>query len=209
MSNITFHWNIDQGSEQWHELKSGKLSASHANTIKANGAGLKTYSKDKVNELLNSKEEGYYGVDMERGTILEPEAFEYYALITGYDVKDVGFIENILYPNAGCSPDGVIPTKKGGIEIKARNAQKHLSLILGETKEIPYDQIQMCLMITEYDWWDFISYNPNFKEKPMFIKRFYPDKELFTKLHTGIISGNKLINDFMTRYNNYSNISYE
>jgi len=194
---VRYH-NIEQGTPEWFELRKGKLTASNATAIGANGAGLVTYCKEIVLELIGIEKEHYTNSDIERGKELESIARSSYEFQTGYEVEQVGFITNDLYKNAGMSPDGLIGLD-GGCEIKARNDIKHFSLILGETKEIPVNQIQMSLLISERKWWDFISFNPNFKN-PLFIKRIYPDLKYFEKLKSGIIEGNKLIEQMLITY---------
>jgi hypothetical protein len=196
---IHYH-NIEQGTPEWFELRKGKLTASNATAIAAASAGLTTYCKEIVLELIGIEKEHYTNSDIERGNELESIARSSYEFQTGNEVKEVGFITNDLYKNAGMSPDGLIGLD-GGCEIKARNDIKHFSLILGETKEIPVNQIQMSLMISERKWWDFISFNPNFKN-PLFIKRIYPDLKYFEKLKAGIDKGNKLIEQMLNDYNN-------
>ena len=194
---VRYH-NIEQGTSEWFELRKGKLTASNATAIGANGAGLITYCKEIVLELIGVEKEHYTNSDIERGNELESIARSSYEFQTGYEVEQVGFITNDLYKNAGMSPDGLIGLD-GGCEIKARNDIKHFSLILGETKEIPVNQIQMSLLISERKWWDFISFNPNFRN-PLFIKRIYPDLKYFEKLKSGIIKGNELIEQMLVTY---------
>lgn len=194
---VHYH-NIEQGSPEWFELRKRKLTASHATAIGASGAGLKTYCKEIVLEMIGIEKEHYTNSDIERGNELESIARSAYEFQTGNEVEQVGFITNDKFENAGASPDGLIGLD-GGCEIKARNDIKHLSLILGETKEIPFNQIQMSLMISERKWWDFISFNVNFKN-PLFIKRIYPDFVYFEKLKKGIIEGNELIEEMLLTY---------
>lgn len=201
---IKYYNEIKQTSPEWFELRKGKLTASHATAIGANGKGLETYAKKKVIELVAEKEEIYTNSDMLRGIELEPFAAQYYEFETGLNTLECGFIENSKYKNCGCSPDRLIG-EDGGIEIKARNNEKHFSLILGDEKEIPFNQIQMTLLVTEREWWDFVSYNPNFAETPIFIKRIYPDLKYFEKLEKGIVKGNELIEKYLQIYKNHEN----
>ena len=36
-------YNVKQKSQEWHNLRNGKMTASNASTIMANGKGLNTY----------------------------------------------------------------------------------------------------------------------------------------------------------------------
>lgn len=200
---IKYH-SIEQCSDEWFELRKRKLTGSNATAIGANGAGLKTYCKEIVIDLVRiTEKDSFTNADIERGNELESIGVSAYELENNVTVESIGFITNDEFENVGVSPDGLVGTD-GGIEIKARNDQKHLSLILGETKEIPINQIQMCLLVTGREWWDFISVNTNF-DKPIFVKRIYPDLKYFDKLKAGFDTGNKLIKEYEQAYRNFKN----
>ncbi len=201
---INYH-NIEQRSDEWHKLRKGKLTGSNATAIGANGAGLITYCKEIVLDLIGIEKEKYTNSDIERGLLLEEMAIQAYSLKTGCEVNQVGFITNDNFENTGVSPDGII-NLDGGCEVKARNDVKHFSLLLGETKEIPFNQIQMNLMISEHKWWDFISFNPNFKSRSLFIQRILPDYNYFKKLEKGIEKGNELIKSMLKQYKDFGKL---
>ena len=198
---IIYFDGFEQLSDEWFEIKKGKISGSNATPIGANGKGLETYCKKICLELSGVKAESFTSIDMERGNLLESSGRMAYELDKGVDTYEVAFVTNSLYENSGVSPDSLIGTD-GGLEIKARNDEKHFSLICGDEKEIPKNQIQMCLMITERKWWDFVSYNPNLS-KPLFIKRIFPDLKYHEKLKAGIIKGNELTKEYSEMYNQY------
>lgn len=197
---IHYH-NFDQCSPEWFEFKSGKMSASNATPIGANGAGLKTYCMELAMQNQGIERAKFTNSDIERGNELEPLAVTTYELEFGVKVDLIGCVTNDKFNNVCVSPDGLIG-ENGGCEIKARNDAKHFSLIQGLTKEIPFNQIQMSLLVSEREWWDFVSFNPNFS-KPLFVKRIYPDLDYFEKLKKGFIQGNKLIDQYTENYNNY------
>lgn len=200
---IHYHDTFDQGSEEWDEIRAPRMTASHATAIGAMGAGLKTYAKQIVMREFKIETSSYHGKDMERGEQLEPYAILAYEMVTGLDTREVAFVTNDDFPNSGCSPDALVGDD-GGIEAKARNNEKHMALILGETKEIPVNQIQHCLMITARKWWDFISYNENHPH-PLFIKRIFPDKDHHARLAKGLIAGQSLIEAYHDQYKNFKN----
>lgn len=197
---VHYH-KFEQQSEEWFKFKDGKLSASNATPIGANGAGLKTYCMELAMQLNGVSKEPFSNSDTERGNELEPLAITTYELEFGVKVDTIGCVTNDLYENVCVSPDGLIGND-GGAEIKARNNSKHYALIQGLKKEIPFNQIQMTLLVSERKWWDFVSFNPNFS-KPLFVKRIYPDLEYFEKLKAGFIDGNKMIDEYIENYNKY------
>jgi hypothetical protein len=196
--------NIVQGSTEWFEKKLGKLSASNATAIGANGAGLKTYCKEIAQNIIGVTDESYTNGDIQRGNDLEPIARAAYEFEFGVTVKEVGGITNDDYVNVWVSPDGLIGND-GGVEIKARNNKKHFALITGDEKEIPFNQIQMTILISGRKWWDFVSFNPKYS-KPLFVKRIYPDLIYHEKLKKGFAEGNKLIPKYVKQYNTFKNI---
>ena len=176
-------YNFEQGTEEWFSIKKLKFSASDATAIGNKGAGLETLIKKKVLETIVEKKDNYTDEHIERGNELEPIARAKYEFEKGVEVLEVGFIEYNDY--CGCSPDGLV-NQDGGIEIKARNDEKHFDFILGSKLDSGTDwQIQMSLFITGRKWWDFISYNPNFKQSIVII-RIYPDEERQLKIKEGI-----------------------
>lgn len=186
-------FNMEQGTEEWFEVRKGVLTASNATAIGNIGAGLKTYVKSLVLDMVvEEKEPHYTGPDIERGNELEPIARLKYEFDQGVKVDEVGFIR--IANCYGCSPDGLVG-EDGGIEIKARNNNKHLDHLLGA----PIDsgthwQIQMSLLVTSRTWWDFISYNPNFKNS-LHIERIYKDEKKIEKLIAGIKVGSGMIQE--------------
>lgn len=198
---IHYH-NFEQGSDEWFNFRIGKLTASHATEIGANGAGLKTYCRGIVSEINGIERKIISSEDIARGNELEPLARQMYEMTFNEEIKEIGAITNDKYVNVSISPDGLIGDF-GGCEIKARNDDKHMSLILGETKEIPINQIQMSLLVSERRWWDFISVNLNYA-KPLFVLRIYPDLLYFEKLKKGFEIGNNLIKSYNEQYNNYN-----
>jgi hypothetical protein len=194
------HWNIIQQTPEWFELKKCKMSASHATAIGNCGKGLETYVRNLVKELIVERQ-SYTNKDIDRGNELEPIARLTYEFETGCTVKQVGFITYSDF--VGCSPDGLIDedgmsvTENGGLELKARNDDIHFGLLLGD----PVDsstiwQMNMCMLITGRKWWDFGSYNPNFKQS-LFVKRFYPDQAKFSALLRGFEIGEKMIKELL------------
>jgi predicted phage-related endonuclease len=182
-------YNFKQLSQEWIDIRKGKMTASHAQAIGNNGKGLETYIMEIMAEKYSSAEpDNYTNKDIERGIELEDYAREMYELETGKKITQVGFIEHNSF--SGCSPDGLIG-EDGGVEFKALKDINHFKLsILGEREiESKYIwQIQMNLMITSRKWWEFVSYNPNYN-KSLLIFKIKPDEEKFADLKKGLEIG--------------------
>lgn len=175
-----------QGSEAWHDIRQGKLTGSHATAIGNNGKGLDTYIESII-ENLCSDTEFISSKDIERGNELEPFARLKYEFETGNQVLEVGFVEHTKY--CGISPDGLIKGKKKGLEIKARNHKKHMALLrYGKVDSSTIWQMNMCMLVTGFDSWDFVSYNKDFKQS-FYLKTFERDEKKIEKLKIGIENG--------------------
>lgn len=193
--------NLQQGTDEWFDVRKGKMTASNAYTISVAGKGLDTYVKTIVADIFASqKEESYKSKAMERGNELEAQARSIYELSNDVDIEEVGFIEYSEF--VGCSPDGLI-NDDGGIEIKCINNKDYFQLLLDEEKpDVSHIwQVQMCLMLTGRKWWDLVYYNPNFKQST-YITRLFPEIDRFEKLKVGLSIGEEKIKELVKKYNN-------
>lgn len=187
---------MEQGTIEWFETRSGKMTASNAQAIGNNGKGLETYVESLMAEKYSKNRESFSNEHTERGTELEPIARYLYELKTGNTVEQVGFIDKGTF---GCSPDGLIG-EDGGIEIKCLDDKNHFHVVMTEKIDSKHEwQIQMSLLVTGRKWWDYVCFNPNF-ERDMVIIRVFPDEEKHKKLKDGIEKGTKLINEIEKRY---------
>jgi hypothetical protein len=177
------------------------LTASNATAIGACGAGLNTYARSIAMELCGIEKKQITNPDIERGNEYEQYAVAAYEFEMNVQVLHIGCITNDLYPSVCISPDGIIGDD-GGLEIKARNDEKHFALICGDKSDVPYNQIQMSLLISGRKWWDFVSYNPNFT-KHLFVERIFPDYAYFEKLKKGFVIGTEKVETYTQMYNNF------
>lgn len=194
--------NIEQGTDEWFEVRKNKLTASHADVISVAGKGLDTY----INSILakyycvEDKRDNYVSPEMQRGIDLEPIARSIYELETDNKVNEVGFIEMNAF--VGCSPDGLIG-KDGMLEIKCVNEQKHFEIWSGgiamaHKKYIL--QCQMQMLVSKRKWTDLVYYHPGF-EKSMLIFKLKPDRAIVAKLKLGIEKGTGMIKSNINKLN--------
>jgi len=189
--------NNIQGSYEWLEDRKGKLTASNAQAISANGKGLETYVYTLLSEKYSSNNEKYTNEDMERGNELEAMARKLYELEKDVEIKEVGFIEMDEF--SGASPDGLIG-EDGLVEIKSPNDKNHFFIVSTEKIETKYIwQMQMQMLVTDRKWCDFVSFNPNF-EKELVIIRVERDEKKIEKLKIGIEVGKELITKITKQY---------
>lgn len=191
---------MEQRSEEWHAIRKGKMTASEATTIAANGKGLETYIHKIVVSKITEKEQSTFKGNnhTDRGHELEPEGRIAYEIARDVTVRQVGFIEMDEY--VGCSPDGLVG-EDGGIEIKCPDDVKFFKLLIGDEKpdEEYIWQCQMFLLVTGREWIDLYFYNPNFTES-MIIVRIVRENWRQEKLILGIAKGKKLIQNLHEKY---------
>ena len=167
MSKLITH-NIEQRSDEWLQLKAGKMSGSRVGKIITKSGKPTDAFRSMVMELAAERLTGRMvetpiSYAMQQGIDLEPDAIEIYANHAKADVKFVGGFE---FDNMWYSPDGVIG-EKGLLEVKCPLPKQHLSNLLqnkGEVDSKYMAQLQFGLWITGREWIDFVSFNPDFPD---------------------------------------------
>lgn len=189
---------IIQGTQEWKQVRKGKLTATSALTLATQGKGLETLCMEKAIERVYGLQESDFEPTeaMKHGIETESEARIIYELETNNEVKQIGFCEDNSF--VGVSPDGLIGDD-GLIEIKCYG-NKHYAeyLINNEIDKKYYYQVQMQLLVTKRNWCDFVVYNTNF-EKYIIIKKIFRNEETIKKITDGIEKAIKLINIYMEK----------
>jgi putative phage-type endonuclease len=194
--------DIDQGSQEWLQLRLGVATASNFDKI-ITSAGvesktLKEYAFELASDsLLTEPEASFQSEVMIRGNQLEEEARSYYSFVTDNKVEEVTFIKK---GNIGYSPDGLI-SDNGLVEIKCPLKKNHLKYLIDNKLPTKYKaQVQGGLYISEREYCDFISYHPLFKdEKKMLVIRVERDEEFIKKLSDLLIKTIELKNSLLTQ----------
>lgn len=187
--------SAEQRSEQWHQDRAGKLTASvFADVIGLTKAGKPTAERAKLMRLkaferlagIPKHEVGARSLAW--GKDLEQAATEAYEIETGNIVEPAGFLIHPEYDFIGCSPDGLVGSD-GGIEMKCpHDEQVHVQTWL---EGMPLDhtaQVQGCMFVTGRRWWDFISYDP--RQAPalrLYVQRIERDEAYCQKLLGGLL----------------------
>ena len=184
--------NCEQGTDEWFALRKGRMTASNAQAIAANGKGLTTYITQIMQEVYSSAEPERYKSDaMLRGNELEASARFAYEVETNSQVEEIGFV--IYNDYVGCSPDGLVDD--GLIEIKCPGDKVYFNYLLSGKIDTGYEwQMQMQMLVCEKTWCDYVVYNPNF-ENSLIIKRVEFDPEKAKKLIAGFESGIQQMNN--------------
>lgn len=197
---MKIHTEYPQQSLAWFEARAGKVTASDMHRLVTNlgkvktGEGPKTLLLEKLAEKFIGgplpREAGSFL--MEQGQVLEEYARPAFALETGMDVEQVGFIESDD-GTTGCSPDGLILNRKGGCEIKCPGHVNHVRYLLDNV--VPEDyvlQVQHSLFVTGFEFWWFFSYR---RQMPPFILKVGRDEKLQAAIREAIDEFNAKLAD--------------
>lgn len=197
---ITYHKQVEQGSDEWKSLRCGILTASEMKLIVT--PTLKVASNDKerthMYELLAQRvnmyvEPSYISDDMLRGKEDEIEARILYNK-TYAPIEEIGFITNdSLGFKLGYSPDGLINDRKAAVECKSRKQKYQMETIVGGVVPDEYKiQVQTGILVGQLEYIDFVTYSGGM---PMYTIKSYPDE----KTQKAIVEASKA---FEERLNN-------
>jgi len=173
---------IEQGSDAWHQLRLGKVTASRvADILAKTKTGVSASRGNYLVELAIQRvtgqiEESYTNAAMAWGTETEPKARMAYEVFNDVLVEQVPFVDHSTIKGFGASPDGLVNID-GLCEIKCPNSATHWSYLKsGEPPNKYFIQMQAQLSCTGREWNDFISFDPRMPEKSqLFVKRVFRD----------------------------------
>lgn len=191
--------NLEQGTDDWYAVRLGVLTASNfskvltAKTMQLSASAAQLENEIVAEILTGEQGNTFFGsFDTERGKELEPEAVDFYEMLTGMDTEKVGFVTNDA-GTIGCSPDRFVGDE-GLLEIKCPAPHTHVkSLVEKSIGDEHKPQIQGQLMITGRKWADAFSYHP---KMPPSIIRVERDEEYIEKLQTAL---DKLLLNIQTK----------
>jgi len=170
--------DVEQGSVEWFDLRIAKVTGtSLKNVFGSDNLSLidRLIAESETKE--SSEDDMYVSDDMQRGIDLEPVARREYERYTKAKVTQVGFLQHDgLFPWFGLSSDGLVYKKNklvGAVEIKCPTTKVHVKRI--RQNQLPNDYKHQAkahfIVSDEIQWVDFISYDPRFLKKPLFIHR--------------------------------------
>jgi len=166
---------ITQGSDEWLEIRKGKITGSvfgdlitPANLTKATSKTAKEALCKIIGNAIciENTDDDIKTNAMERGIAQEPNARNLYQQTFLTEVRQVGFVESDC-GYYGFSPDGLVG-ENGMIEIKTQCQKKHIYCkVFGFDEWLKKYKAQLLLsMITNpnIQWCDCISYNEDFED---------------------------------------------
>lgn len=202
---IRYHKEVCQGTDEWAELRRGKLTASEMKHV-ITPATLKCADNDKSRghllELAAQRISGfvepcYVSDDMLRGQEDEIYAREYYDREYA-KTSTIGFVTNDKWGFVlGYSPDFLVGDEGQG-ECKSRRQKYQVETIISGQMPAEYAiQVQTGLLVTERAWCDFISYSGGL---PMFVKRIHPDEKVQNAIVEAAGAFHEKLDQLLTRY---------
>ena len=162
-----------QGSPEWFDARCGRITASRiADVLRTRKDGKRSETRHKLMleiaaEIMTETNAKHYVSDsMQWGVEKEPIARTEYELITGHDVRLVGFVEHPTIQRAGCSPDGLLFGQSKGVEFKCPETTTHIDYLIAKRLPPEYEpQVMWNIACTEYEEWDFVSFDPRMPKK--------------------------------------------
>ena len=202
--SITYHPHVEQGSDEWLQLRCGLLTASEMKLILT--PTLKAANNDKTRvhayelayqRITNHVEPQYISDAMLRGQ--EDEIYARQAYADHYaPVTETGFVTNDKWGfTIGYSPDGLVGDD-GLIECKSRCGKYQVQTIASDA--VPDDyvlQLQTALLVTERKWIDFVSYCGGL---PVFVKRVEPDEQVQEAIIAAATGFQERVDDIVRDY---------
>jgi putative phage-type endonuclease len=162
---------IEQGTQEWLELRKGKVTASRvADILAKTKTGVSASRANYLMELAIQRvtgfiEESYTNAAMQWGKDNEGTARALYEAKADVFVDQVPFIDHPTVEGFGCSPDGLVGTE-GLVEIKCPNSTTHWEYFKKNVPPQKYViQMQAQMACTNTQWCDFVSYDPRMPER--------------------------------------------
>jgi len=167
---------IEQGTDEWRQLRCGKLGASQVHMAIARTKSGWSASRENimaqiiVERMTGIPTEGFTSSAMEWGTATEPQARAAYAFSKDVEVQLASFMPHPRIAGTGASPDGLIGS--GGLEIKCPNTATHIDTLLNGTIDGKYiTQMHWQMACAGLEWVDFVSFDPRLPGLELWVKR--------------------------------------
>lgn len=190
--------NMLQHSPEWYRIREAKITSTRIKSvIAAKGDQQKMINRLIAEEISGmSDESDYVSDDMQRGIDMEPLARKAYTELTGREIIEVGFLQSERWNMLGVSADGLVGSD-GSVEIKCPATHTHVGYIRDNRvpKEYDHQTLSHFLVHEDLEWLDFISYDPRFTIRPLFIKRITR-----TEMAEAIEIASKVLDKFFADY---------
>lgn len=198
---------IDQRTEAWFAERAGKITASRMHEVmlprdrepfksgprkgqpKPPPKPLADYAYQLAAERLTGRpRKQVKAAALQWGQDVEPAAVAAYQAETGEIVTACGFVQHPTHDFIGASPDFLVGEDGGG-EIKSpESSEVHLETLLTGLPPEHIEQIQGGLWVTGRQWWDFVSFHPDFPaDLRVYIQRVKRDDAYIAQLESACL----------------------
>lgn len=166
------HWNIVQGTEEWHRLRYGKIGGTASKGLFVDSDTLLDEVLSEHLEEYEPEDDTFISSDMQRGIELEPTARLEVSKYAGIEFKECGWLQSEECGLIGISPDGITEDETQSCETKCPAKKKHTTTV--RTGEIPKDNLDQCIhyftVNPKLQVHYFVSFRPESKY-PLFVKK--------------------------------------
>ena len=186
---------MEQGTDEWKQIRLGKVSASRMGDLLATtktGSAAATRAKYMaqlvVERMTGNPTEFKITKPMERGTELQPIARAAYEVETNQMVDQVAWVNHPTIENAGCSPDGCIG-EDGLVEIKCKETHNHFESILKDEIDSDHEKQMLWQMAcTGRKWCDYVCFDDRAPEGlQLYVKRLHRDNKKIETMEAEVI----------------------
>lgn len=198
----------DQRSEAWFAERAGCITASQMHTValprekgefksgKRKGQqrpppkAIADYAHQLAAERLTGKpRKQVKAAALAWGRDVEPAAVAAYQAETGVIVTLCGFMRHPVHAFIGASPDFLVGNEGGGEVKSPESSEVHLETLLTGLPPEHIEQIQGGLWVTNRQWWDFVSFHPDFPpEHRLYIQRVQRDEAFIAGLEAACLA---------------------
>lgn len=196
----------DQRTDEWHEARLGRITASKIyDVISKTAKGAYTSKRDDyAYQLAAERMTGlptrvFTNEAMQWGTAIEPEALEFYAEYYGYKVESAPFIIHRNMAFCGCSPDGIV-NNEFLVEIKC--LQTNTFLRVRKDGIPPPQYIAQCMMqmaVTGAPKVDLFVYDPRIIDPTKQFQLFVieQDKDAIANIENELVLLNEYVDSIV------------
>lgn len=198
---------MEQRSPEWFDARAGKITASMMHVVmlerdrdpfksgprkgqqRPPPKALTDYAHQLAAERLTGKPRNQArGAALDWGREVEGAAVAAYEAETGLIVTACGFVQHPTHAFIGASPDFLVGNDGGG-EIKCpESSEVHLETLMTGLPQEHVEQVQGGLWVTDRQWWDFISFHPDFApELRLYVQRVQRDDSYIQRLEAACL----------------------
>lgn len=167
------HNDIQQGTEEWHQLRKGKITGTTLKAIMGTPKARQEAIYEIMAERLTVGIDMDYENPMDRGTRLEPEALAMFEFETGKKIETTGYCESDDNSLIGYSPDAIVSNTDDteDVEVKCPLGKNYVKMWM--TNEVPeeyyWQLVQAFVVNPKLENRYFVGYNPDIQIHPLHV----------------------------------------